>query len=73
MATRLMLHKAGAQFISTELPPANTGAHAAAAPSFNTWEALVVNLERHGAFPEAIARARKQFDEGAESVLIEIP
>jgi hypothetical protein len=73
MTKRLMLHRAGSQFIKTELPPANTGAHAAAAPSFNGWELLEANLLAEGAFPEAIARAKAKFDAGDSSVILDIP
>ena len=73
MATRLMLHKAGSQFIRRNfLPPTRVHTRQQRLHSI-LGELLADNLERRGAFPEAVARAQKQFDEGAESVLIEIP
>lgn len=73
MSKRLMLHKAGSQYIKTELPPPNTGAHPAAAPSFNSWELLEGNLLAEGAFPEAIARAKSQFEAGETSMIFDLP
>jgi hypothetical protein len=67
-----MLHRAGSQFIKTEIPEGR-GAHAAAAPSFNGWQALEADLLQMGAFPEAITRAKNEFDSGKDSVIIELP
>ncbi len=71
MSKRLMLHKAGTQFIKTEIPEGR-GAHAAAAPSFNSWQALEEDLRGSGALPEAIRRAKSGFESGENTVIIQI-
>lgn len=72
VSRRLMLHKAGTQFIKTELPEGR-GAHAAAAPSFNSWQEMENDLRAMGAFPEAIQRAKAKFDSGETTVVIDVP
>ena len=71
MSKKFILHKAGTQFIETEIPEGR-GAHAAASPFYNNWEALEQRLVALGAFPEVIKRVKADFDSGKDSASLEI-
>ncbi|PYV76229.1 MAG: hypothetical protein DMG96_14745 [Acidobacteria bacterium] len=71
MSRKFILHRVGTQFIETEIPQGR-GAHAAAAPSYDNWDAMEQRLLSLGAFPETIKRVKSDFDSGRESTSIEI-
>jgi len=71
LSRKFILHKAGQQFIETEIPEGR-GVHAAGAPSYDSWGALEQRLVELGAFPEAIKSVRSDFDSGKDSTSIEI-
>lgn len=72
MSKKLILQRTGMQYIEAELPEGR-GAHAVAAPSYDSWEALERHLLAVGASPEAIKRVKSDFDSGESSTLIDIP
>ncbi len=71
MSREFVLHRAGTEYVETEIPK-GSGAHAAAAPSYGSWEALEQRLLRLGAFPEAIKRVKSDFDSGKDRTSIQI-
>jgi hypothetical protein len=72
LSKKFILQKAGTQYIETEVPEGR-GAHMAAAPSYNNWEAMEQRLLSLGAFPEVIKRVKADFESGKNSTSIEIP
>lgn len=67
-----MLHKVGTEYIETEFPEGRGKAKAAAAPSYDSWEALEQRLIGLGALPEAIQRVKADFAT-RDSTSIEVP
>lgn len=72
MAKKLILQRAGSQYVEVKVPE-STGPHAAAAPSYSDWKAVEQRLLNLGAYPEAIKRVKDDFDSGRDSTSIEIP
>jgi hypothetical protein len=72
LSKKFILQRAGTQYIETEVPQGR-GAHAVAAPSYNSWEEMERHLVSLGAFPEVIKRVKTDFDSGQSSTSIEIP
>jgi hypothetical protein len=71
LSKKFILHRVGMQYIETEIPHGE-GARAAAAPSYNSWEALEGRLLSLGAFPESVKQVKADFDAGKDTTSIEI-
>jgi hypothetical protein len=69
LSKTFILHKAGTQYIETEVLKGR-GAHTVAAPSYDSWEAMEQRLLSLGAFPERIKRVKSNFESGKESTSI---
>ena len=70
---RVMVRKAGSQFIKAELLPPNANVHASPAASFCRWELLEADLLAAGASQKAVLRAKNMLSFGEPAALIKIP
>jgi len=68
---KILISKAGKQFVETAVP-GGSGAQFAAAPAYDSWAFLEKRLKEGGASPQEIARVKAEFESGKESTSIDV-